>query len=166
MKSILLILSFISMSNYDPERLLGKNINEASIFGEMDSFGFDNFQIIPHTEFKFLGKQLDQISITTNNDNTIKEVTLHFDKILDISFFQIIENKYGIADQAFTEDKIDEGPEVEIDGNILKESFISFKPVSSEYEQPILMHWRKDQYQIEIMVNTFDKKTKITFKQN
>ena len=155
------------------ENLIGKDISYANQILLVEGFQHKNLlevNLYTSNSYKeFYRMSYNMVSIMTDENKIIKDITIHFHHIIDSSFYNSFTVDYGNPDAILVIDKDDsEGkfkeinPKKEFDHKLKK---VTLKVVEGKFEDgPLFMIWKKDHYDIKILKKREQNISEITFR--
>lgn len=149
------------------ENFLGKPIKEFNIIENAtikhDSI-FNIYVIHSEKKYPFFGNTYNGYTVSVNKKDIVKDITLYINKIIDSSFYDNFTSEYGLP----SETKVESSRTVKKEkfkndlSTEIKETNISFKKGNFD-ENPHLIKWYKENYQIQIFIKREINITEIKF---
>lgn len=157
------------MNNNLYEQLLGRNIDELKIETKNKIHNVDNNR---HSYFFFdapllyLNNGIHVMFITIDGDEKISEIDIKLTSLVDKSFYDDLVNLYGEPESIMVSDGVIY--EKEIDG-ITEQNATVRKTINKVRqgkfdENPTFVIWKKQNFEIELLMKYSQKKSEITFK--
>ena len=173
---IKLLLPLLIMQSLDFENLIGKDVS--IVHAILLDKGFENDNIFPNiksyaldeeTYDSFYGLAFNIITIGINENNYVSDITIHFNQVIDSSFYykfiidydkpdiiQVVDGVKFISD--WKENKTENGIEQKVRKVTLNTREGSFE------ENPFFMIWNKEGYQIKALLRHKQNTSEITFR--
>lgn len=159
------------------EYMLGKDIFDVEdilkINLKKNSFKKNDSEVVFHSNKGFINEPYlntfyNHLSIITNEDNKVQSITIHFRTIIDNSFYNLFNNKYGVPDSILIVENKKLESKITIKdkkGNInetLSKNTFDLKEGSFQ-EKPIYIIWKKKKFQIKAFLRYEQNISQITF---
>lgn len=154
------------------ENFIGKSIEKLDVIKNATidhNKELNIYTIHSETHYDYCGSYYRGFTATTNSKAIIQDITVYIHSIIDTNFYNAFINDYGLPNEIKVEDyKIVEREK--LDNKLPKEglsaeaikTFISFKEGSFD-ENPHLIKWYKENYQIQIFIKREINITEIKF---
>ena len=163
-KSIILFLTIIMSYkiDLDLEHYLNKKVTTFDVVA-IDGFRASSSYKL-NKKGSYYNAQIRNIFFETDTLNTIITVRAFFSGVLNEKFYQDMIENYGSPDRILKEDKIlNEEKHKGEDGYVSNAKEYSTKKVNYD-DEPTLILWEGDKFDISIIFNYLKNKTKISFK--
>lgn len=166
---LMLLLTQESMNDNKFELFLGRNIDELKIEAENKIHNVDNNR---HSYFFFdaplvyLNNSIHVMFFTVDGDEKISEIDIKLTSLVDKSFYDDLVNLYGEPESIMVSDGVIY--EKEIDG-ITEQNATVRKTINKVRqgkfdENPTFIIWKKQNFEIELLMKYSQNKSEITFK--
>ncbi len=142
------------MNTIEYEFFIGKHVNEFSVINELKrerKTNFNKYYMFSKKGKIFCGKTFNHLTIKTNNQEIIEDITLYFPVILDKTFYSSLTNRYGLPSQIRVADTITRS------GKVHKDELVSYSMDQTTSlkegnfdDKPIIVLWEKEDYQIRL----------------
>ena len=168
---ILLLLNMKGDTKF--ENFIGKDIETFKAINSPLKHRDDlnKYYMFSEVGYEFYGKTYHNATITTDNENIIKDITIYMNGIVDKTFYDVFNNNYGapsdilVVDYAKEvsrrEEKREEKVEEELSATAKK--VISFMKKGKFEDKPQYLIWNKKGYQIRIFLRYDIKMSEIKF---
>lgn len=158
------------MNIFPFEELIGKNISEVKAILDKDFenklFGEDFYYTRSKNIEFYYGIPYNNISIQTDVNKNIRSISIYFQEILDVNFYNSFIIDYGKPDNIQVIDSLTVEQEYFNPNNHTQNLKIGkFKTKKGEFiENPIFIIWEKRDYQIKMFFRREQNNTEITFR--
>lgn len=139
------------------QNFIGKDIKEIK---RINSFKLEHnkelnkYYVVSETGFKFYGKTYNNLTITTDDQDIIKDITIYINGIIDKVFYDTFNNNYDLPSDIRVVDTvkfISESEAKEGLGAYVKNEILFTKKGEFE-DKPIVLIWNKNNYQIRFFL--------------
>ncbi|GAB1858668.1 hypothetical protein MHTCC0001_35080 [Flavobacteriaceae bacterium MHTCC 0001] len=150
------------------QNLLKKDINKIEIDNQkFEVTSNENFYSLSMLDDKeFYGLFYNYLFVHVNKENTIKSVTIHFNKLVDKVFYESFILDFGKPDTIQVVKKVEVVSEESfIDNSIkknVKKGFLETREGRFE-ENPLFIVWNKKSYEIKVFLRHNENRSNITF---
>lgn len=150
---------------------LGKHIKEINTINKgklKHNTDLKRYSLFSEVGLEFYNKKYHNLTISTNGQDTIKEITLFINGIIDNTFYDNFNGSYGLPNSILVIDleKDIKKSEVRFNNGLsstVKKQTISLKEGIFE-EKPQTLTWNKNDYQIRFFFRYDIKMTIISFR--
>lgn len=168
-----LVLFQQTMDFKEFEILIGKDISYANAVLTDAGFNYKRLlavNLYTSDKYKlFYGMTYNMISIMTDEDEIVRDIVIHFQSMIDNSFYDLFSLNYGHPDTIQIIDGYDSvgdwkesDPGEEFSHRVRK---VTLKTREGKFEEnPLFMIWKKEGYQIKILMKQEQGISEITFR--
>jgi hypothetical protein len=148
------------------ENYLDKHISEANIIKNATidhNTELNIYTIHSETHYDYCGSYYRGFTATTNSKAIIQDITVYIHSIIDTNFYNAFTNQYGLPNEIKVEDyRTIKKERFEDESTEVTEIFTSLKEGSFD-ENPHLIKWYKENYEIQIFIKREINITEIKF---
>jgi hypothetical protein len=166
-----------SLKHIKFEDFLGRNISDFTILFDVDfrrnTFNKNDFIFTFHSNINYINEPFydifyNHITITTDENNIIKTITLHFREVINREFYNSLNYEYGEPNaiqiisnrklESKTIIKDEHGKTIET----LKKNTFDLREGSFE-EKPLFILWEKESFQLKALLKHNQSRSQMTF---
>lgn len=164
------VILSLNMGEKEFQNFIGKHIKEISVINRdklKHNGDLNKYYLSTKVGYEFYSKTYNNLTVSTNDQDIIKNITIYVNGIIDKTFYAAFINSYGLPTNIMVIDTIKApcGTRYSGDGQLgsySMEQATSLKKGNFE-DKPVLLIWDKKDYQIRFFLRYDIKISEIKF---